>query len=64
VPAVSDAPTTRRLGTTSCGFGLFSERIGYDRDHAMFHGDDEQVDQDSLPLPMRRCDAVAREILS
>jgi acetylornithine deacetylase/succinyl-diaminopimelate desuccinylase-like protein len=68
VPAMSvgatDARFFRRLGTTSYGFGLFSERIGWDAYQTMFHGDDERIDVESLVLTTQLWDAVARDLLS
>jgi acetylornithine deacetylase/succinyl-diaminopimelate desuccinylase-like protein len=68
VPSMSvgatDARFFRRLGTTSYGFGLFSERTGFDDYQRMFHGDDERIDVESLALSTQLWDAVARDLLS
>jgi acetylornithine deacetylase/succinyl-diaminopimelate desuccinylase-like protein len=59
----TDARFFRRLGVTSYGFGLLSERIDFDEFSSMFHGDNERVDQDSLRLSTELWDAVARDLL-
>lgn len=59
----TDSRFFRRLGVTAYGFGLFSERIGFDEFGSMFHGDDERVDQESLRLSTELWDAVARDLL-
>jgi acetylornithine deacetylase/succinyl-diaminopimelate desuccinylase-like protein len=60
----SDARFFRRLGTASYGFGLFSERIGFDDYQRMFHGDDERIDVESLGLSTQMWEAVARDFLT
>ena len=60
----TDSRFFRRLGVTSYGFGLFSERIGFDEFSSMFHGDDERVDQESLRLSTELWDVVARDMLA
>lgn len=60
----TDARFFRRVGTTAYGFGLFSERIGFDRYQSMFHGDDERVDTESLGLSRALWSEVARRLLS
>jgi acetylornithine deacetylase/succinyl-diaminopimelate desuccinylase-like protein len=59
----TDARFFRRLGVTSYGFGLLSERIDFNEFSSMFHGDNERVDQDSLRLSTELWDAVARDLL-
>jgi len=59
----TDARFFRRLGIPSYGYGLFSANIGFDQFAAMFHGDNERVDQESLRLSTVLWDAVAREML-
>ena len=59
----SDARFFRSLGATSYGFGLFSERLGFDGYAAMIHGDNERVDQASLGLCAELWPAVARDLL-
>jgi acetylornithine deacetylase/succinyl-diaminopimelate desuccinylase-like protein len=46
----TDARLFRPLGTVAYGFGLFSERLGFDQYSSMFHGVDERVDVESLEL--------------
>jgi acetylornithine deacetylase/succinyl-diaminopimelate desuccinylase-like protein len=60
----TDARFWRRLGTTSYGFGLFSQEIGFEDFAAMFHGDDERVDIESLRLSTELWEVVARELLT
>jgi acetylornithine deacetylase/succinyl-diaminopimelate desuccinylase-like protein len=60
----TDARFFRRLGVTSYGFGLFSDRITFDDFSSMFHGDDERVDQESLRLSTELWQAVATDMLS
>jgi acetylornithine deacetylase/succinyl-diaminopimelate desuccinylase-like protein len=59
----TDARFFRRLGVTSYGFGLLSERLDFDEFSSMFHGDNERVDQESLRLSTELWDAVARDLL-
>jgi acetylornithine deacetylase/succinyl-diaminopimelate desuccinylase-like protein len=59
----TDARFFRRLGTTAYGFGLFSERMAFEDFAAMFHGDDERVDVDSLRLSVELWEALARDVL-
>ena len=59
----TDSRFFRRLGVTAYGFGLFSERVTFDEFSAMFHGDDERVDQESLRLSTELWDVVARDLL-
>jgi acetylornithine deacetylase/succinyl-diaminopimelate desuccinylase-like protein len=60
----TDARFLRRIGCTSYGFGLLSEKISFEQYHAMFHGDDERVDVGSLGLCADLYEAVARDLLS
>ncbi|HUP87099.1 MAG TPA: M20/M25/M40 family metallo-hydrolase [Acidimicrobiales bacterium] len=60
----TDARFFRRKGITSYGFGLFSERIGFEEFGTMFHGDDERVDQESLRLSTELWGAVAEDLLA
>lgn len=53
----------RRAGSVAYGFGLFSQRLQYDDFSAMFHGNDERVDQDSLALSTQLWEAVARDLV-
>jgi acetylornithine deacetylase/succinyl-diaminopimelate desuccinylase-like protein len=59
----TDARFFRRRGTVSYGFGMFSDRIGYDRFGAMFHGDDERIDVDSLAWSAAAFEQLARDFL-
>jgi acetylornithine deacetylase/succinyl-diaminopimelate desuccinylase-like protein len=59
----TDSRFFRRLGITSYGFGLFSERVGIDEYQAMFHGDDERIDVESLGLSTEMWKAVATDLL-
>jgi acetylornithine deacetylase/succinyl-diaminopimelate desuccinylase-like protein len=60
----TDARFFRRAGVTAYGYGLFSERIGFEEFGAMFHGDDERVDQESLRLSTDLWEVVATDLLS
>jgi acetylornithine deacetylase/succinyl-diaminopimelate desuccinylase-like protein len=60
----TDARFFRRAGATAYGFGLFSPRITFEEFGAMFHGDDERVDQDSLRLSTELWAALATDFLS
>jgi acetylornithine deacetylase/succinyl-diaminopimelate desuccinylase-like protein len=60
----TDARFYRALGTTAYGYGLFSDRITYDDYGAMFHGNDERVDQESLRLSTEMWEAVAEDLLN
>ena len=59
----TDARFFRRLGSTSYGFGLFSQRMSFDQYSSMFHGDDERIDVDSLRMSVELWDALARDFL-
>ncbi|MGH9184700.1 MAG: M20/M25/M40 family metallo-hydrolase, partial [Acidimicrobiales bacterium] len=60
----TDARFFRRAGSTAYGFGLFSRRITFEQYGAMFHGDDERVDLESLRLSTELWGAVARDLLA
>ena len=60
----TDARFYRRLGSTAYGFGLFSQRVTFEDYAAMFHGNDERVDIDSLDLSAQMFEAVARDLLA
>lgn len=60
----TDARFFRRVGATAYGFGLFSERLTFEQYMAMFHGDDERVDQASLRLSTNLWEAVAQDFLT
>ena len=59
----TDARFFRRLGTTAYGYGLFSRKLSFEQYGAMFHGDDERVDVDSLVLSTQLWEDVARDLL-
>jgi acetylornithine deacetylase/succinyl-diaminopimelate desuccinylase-like protein len=59
----TDARFFRRLGVTSYGFGMFSEKLTFEDYGRMFHGDDERVDVESLRLSTDMWEAVARDLL-
>jgi acetylornithine deacetylase/succinyl-diaminopimelate desuccinylase-like protein len=67
VPTLSvgatDSRFFRRLGVTAYGYGLFSDRISFADYSAMFHGDDERIDQESLRLSTELWDRLARDFL-
>jgi len=60
----TDARFFRRAGATAYGFGLFSRNLTFEDFAAMFHGDDERVDTESLRLSTELWDAVARDLLT
>jgi acetylornithine deacetylase/succinyl-diaminopimelate desuccinylase-like protein len=60
----TDARFFRRLGTTSYGFGMFSERISFEDYGVMFHGDDERVDTDSLRLSTELWESLSHDLLT
>ncbi|MCB1251143.1 MAG: M20/M25/M40 family metallo-hydrolase [Acidimicrobiales bacterium] len=60
----TDARFFRRAGAVGYGFGLFSERMRFEDFGAMFHGDDERVDIESLALSTDLWEAVARDVLA
>ena len=60
----TDARFFRRLGTTSYGFGLFSEHLSFEDYGAMFHGDDERIDVESLQLSTSMWEALATDLLT
>ena len=60
----TDARFFRRIGATAYGYGLFSERIGFEQYGAMFHGDDERVDQESLRLSTELWEVVTEDLLA
>jgi acetylornithine deacetylase/succinyl-diaminopimelate desuccinylase-like protein len=68
VPAITtgatDARFFRRKGITAYGAGLFSERISFAEYGAMFHGDDERIDIESLRLSTELWLELARDLLA
>ena len=63
IVGATDARFFRKLGTTSYGYGLFSEKIPYTEFAKMFHGDDERIDVESLSLSTALWEALVREFL-
>jgi acetylornithine deacetylase/succinyl-diaminopimelate desuccinylase-like protein len=59
----TDARFFRALDITAYGFGLFSERMRFEDYGAMFHGDNERIDVDSLRLSTDLWHAVAHDLL-
>ena len=59
----TDARFFRRLGVPAYGFGLFSRKMSFDQYSAMFHGDNERVDLESLRLSTELWDSLARDLL-
>jgi len=59
----TDARFFRRKGSVAYGYGLFSRRLGFDDYAAMFHGNDERVDIDSLVLSTKLWDGLARDLV-
>ena len=59
----TDARFFRRLGTTSYGFGLFSEHLSFEDYGSMFHGDDERIDVESLQLSTDMWEALSHDML-
>jgi acetylornithine deacetylase/succinyl-diaminopimelate desuccinylase-like protein len=59
----TDARFFRRLGATSYGYGLFSQKLTFEDFGRMFHGDDERVDVESLRLSTELWEAVAHDLL-
>lgn len=68
VPAVlfggTDSRHLRRLGTTSYGYGAYSDLIDFSTFTGMFHGPDERIDQESLRLSTELWIATARDLLT
>ena len=60
----TDARFFRRAGSVAYGFGLFSQRLSFEDYAAMFHGNDERVDVESLVMSTALWEAVARDLLN
>lgn len=60
---VTDARFFRGAGSTAYGYGLFSDRISFRDFAAMFHGNDERIDLESLRLSTELWTAVAQDFL-
>ncbi len=59
----TDARYHRALGSVAYGFGLHSRAIGFEDYGAMFHGNDERVDLESLHLSTEMWIALAHDFL-
>ena len=60
----TDARFFRRAGQTAYGFGLFSRHLTLEDYGAMFHGDDERVDVESLRLSTEMWERLAEDLLA
>lgn len=60
----TDARFFRRKGVPSYGFGMFSQNLGFEQFSAMFHGDDERIDVESLAWSAAAFEQLARDFLS
>ena len=63
IVGATDSRFFRKIGTTSYGYGLFSERIPYTEFAKMFHGDNERIDVESLELSTQLWETVIKEFL-
>jgi acetylornithine deacetylase/succinyl-diaminopimelate desuccinylase-like protein len=63
-PGGNDAGVFRARGSTAYGFGLLSNAISIEDFFAMFHGDNERIDVESLSLSREMWTQVARNFLS
>jgi acetylornithine deacetylase/succinyl-diaminopimelate desuccinylase-like protein len=61
--AATDARHFRRIGAQCYGVGLKSDRIGFGDFMAMFHGDDERVDLETLRLEEEYFYRLAHELV-
>jgi acetylornithine deacetylase/succinyl-diaminopimelate desuccinylase-like protein len=61
--ASTDARYFRWKGVTAYGFALHSTRLPHGEYSAMFHGNDERIDVESLGLTVRLWDALCRDLL-
>jgi acetylornithine deacetylase/succinyl-diaminopimelate desuccinylase-like protein len=59
----TDARFFRMLGIPAYGMALYSRAMTLAQYSAMFHGNDERVDQESLRLTVELYEAVARDLL-
>ncbi len=59
----TDARFFRRAGSVAYGFGLFSQKLSFEDYAAMFHGNDERVDTESLALSTALWEAIAHDLL-
>ena len=60
----TDSRFFRRRDSVAYGFGLFSEKLSFERFGTMFHGDDERIDTDSLRLSVEMFEVVAEDLLT
>ena len=60
---VTDARFFRDAQSVAYGYGLFSNRITFRDFAAMFHGNDERIDVESLDLSTRLWSGIARDFL-
>lgn len=56
----TDARFFRRAGSVAYGFGMFSQNITFEQYGAMFHGENERVDTESLWLSTKLWDLLIR----
>ncbi|HEX9697617.1 MAG TPA: M20/M25/M40 family metallo-hydrolase [Actinomycetota bacterium] len=59
----TDSRFFRTLDTVCYGFGLYSNRLSFAEFGAMFHGDDERIDVESLAMTTDLWEAVATDLL-
>lgn len=59
----TDARFFRRLGVEGYGFGMFSNNLTFEEFSAMFHGDNERIDVDSLAWSAAAFEQLARDFL-
>ncbi|MDA8183387.1 MAG: M20/M25/M40 family metallo-hydrolase [Actinomycetota bacterium] len=62
-PGATDGRFFRRLGAVAYGFGMFSNRLGFEQFSSMFHGANERVDVDSLAMSAELFEHLARDFL-
>jgi len=60
----TDARFFRRSDAIAYGFGLFSQNITFEGFGAMFHGDDERIDTESLGLSTEMFEMVVTDLLT
>jgi acetylornithine deacetylase/succinyl-diaminopimelate desuccinylase-like protein len=63
IVGATDSRFFRKLGATSYGYGLFSDRISFADFATMFHGDDERIDVESLRLTTELWESLIRDFL-
>lgn len=59
----TDARFFRRHGSQAYGFGMFSNRLGFEKFARMFHGDDERIDVESLEWSVAMFEQLAKDFL-